>query len=175
MRIIASEPADWPPRQAVAPAQAVQRWAQRDEHMVSVVETKVLARDSRARALFLVDGLHALRAPFTLRTGGTGAVQVEPLAMRMAERWPREVWSALIDVPAVPATAPLVAALTGSDARESLRRAGIAHPFAVPVTPGFGTAAEWLHVATQPGVSFAFATAGIGLSDVVDAYVHTVR
>lgn len=175
VRIIAADPPGWPPARSLAPAQAVQRWAGRDEHMEAVFDSRVLARDSRARAIFFLDGLHALRAPFVLRTGGTAPVEVEPLAARLARRSPREVWSVLVDVPPVAGIVPSVAVLAGSAAREALRNEGITDAFAVLTTSEYGAAADWLLISTQPGVSFAFADPGVGLAGVANAYVHAVR
>lgn len=175
VRIVAVDPPGWPPARSLAPVQAVRLWAERDAHILSVLDSRILARDSRARAFFFVDGLHALRRPFVLRTGGSTPIEVMPVAARLAARSPREVWSALVDAPPPPAVTPIVAALTGSAARETLRREGVTTAFAVPASAAPGAAADWIAVATQPGVSFAFVETDVPLADVVDAYLFTVR
>lgn len=176
VRIVAADMPGWPPARAMAPAQAVLRWAERDAHMARVVSSRVLSRDSRARVVFFMNGLHALRAPIELRTGGTAPVPVMPLAARLAATAPREVWSALLDVPPVAASVPAVAVLVGSGARETLRRETLdGRAFVVPVTSQFGAASDWLAVRTQPGVTFSLADPDVPLAGVVDAYVHLIR
>lgn len=175
VRIVAADPPDWPPARALAPAQAVRAWAERDEHVLRVFRNRVQARDTRARAVFLLDGLHALRAPFVLRTGGTDAVEVVPVAARLAALWPGQVRTALVDGPRAAGTLPALVALVGSPARQSLRREGIDGNFAVAVSDAFGDAAAWLSVATQPGVSFSLADGDLPLAAAADTYIHVTR
>lgn len=172
IRIIAAGPADWPPERAMSPAAALARWSGIDAHMSARIEERVFTRDPRARAILLVDGLHALRVPFVVRTGGTPPVTVTPLAAILAGRNAREVWTALIDPAAAPPS-PVVAAYAGTAARETLRRSETGgSAFGLAALDRLGPADDWLRVATAPGLQFDLATARTTFAAVTDAYVY---
>ncbi len=172
IRVIAADLPGWPPARALAPAQAVTRFAGRDAHMMDVLNARVLVAGARPRVVFLMDGLHGLRVPYALRTGGA-AVEVTPLAARLAAMEPREVWSVLVDAPAGAAT-PEVALFAGSPAREALRRAGLAGRGFALTTAGrpFGAAEDWVSVVSLPGVSFAFEERDVALDAVVNQFLY---
>jgi hypothetical protein len=174
VRVIAADLPGWPPERSLAPAQMVSRWAERDPHMAAVVEDRILARDARARVVLIMDGLHAMRVSYVLRTGGTSPREIVPLAARLAEREPREVWSVLLDPPPAPGRTPPVATLTGSLAWPAVRDAVVPASFAADVTDAFGYAADWLDETTPPGISISV-PGGVALADAWNAWVYLPR
>jgi hypothetical protein len=173
VRIIAADIPAGSGSQSLAPSQVVARVAERDAHMERIVDDRILSREPRARVMFLLDGLHTLRVPFVLRTGGAAPVEVRPLAARLSEREPREVWTALVDPPPAGSVTAEIAAYSGTGAREVLRREeGPQRSFSVRTAESFGPASDWITVATRPGASVTLVPAGVLLSASVDAYVY---
>jgi hypothetical protein len=173
VRIVAADLPAGARSQSLAPGQLAARAAERDAHMERAVDDRIIAREPRARVLFLLDGLHTLRVPYVLRTGGAAPVEVRPLAARLSEREPREVWSALIDPAPTGSVTAEMAAYSGTAAREFLRREeSVLGSFSVRTLDSFGQASEWITVATRPGASVTLVPASVPLSDVVDTYVY---
>jgi hypothetical protein len=172
VRVIAAGRPGWPPQGPLSPGQALARYAERDLHMLHTLEESLLEREPRARVVFFVDGLHATRLPYVLRTGGTAPIRIEPLARRLAVLHPREVWNAMVDASTSSATAVAVAGYSGTAAREPLRRQAGGRAFAVPTTPALGNMADWIRVATQPGIEFEHAEPAALLTAGANAYVY---
>jgi hypothetical protein len=173
VRIIAADIPEGASSRSLAPSQVVARSAERDAHMERIVDERIFAREPRARVMFFLDGLHTLRVPFMLRTGGATPVEVRPLAARLSDREPREVWAALVDPAPSGSVTAEIAAYSGTGAREALRRAeGPVRSFLVRTRDSFGPAADWITVATRPGASVTLVPSTVPLSAVVDAYVY---
>jgi hypothetical protein len=174
IRIVAVDAPDWPPDRAVSPAQAVLRWSERDAAMEAALADGVFARQPLARVLVFADGLHALRLPVYVQTGGAPRVHVTPLARRLAERYPREVHAVLVDAPRVRSVAPVVAAYRGTRAAGALRREERPDgAVAVRIGPAFGTAADLINVDTPPGIGFGVADGDAAAADLADAWILT--
>jgi len=173
VRIIAADIPASSRSHSLSPSQVVARSVERDAHMERIVDERIFAREPRARVMFLLDGLHTLRVPFVLRTAGATPVEVQPLAVRLSRREPREVWTVLVDAaPAGNVTAE-IAAYSGTGAREVLRRGpGQQRSFELRAVESFGQASDWITVATRPGASVTLVPSSVLLSATVDAYVY---
>lgn len=172
VRVVAADLPDWPPSRPVSPSQAVRRHGERMAHMLEIVEDRVLEREPRARIVFFVDGLQALRLPHILRTGGAAPVRIEPLASRLMALYPREVWGALVDPVPIGGGTWAVAAYRGTEAHEPLRRAAGRRPIALRTAPSHGAARDWLRISTEPGIELELVDRQTPLADVADVYIY---
>lgn len=171
IRVIAADLPDWPPRRGTAPSQAATLFGQRSEHMLQQVQDRGLSRNARARMLFLVDGLQALKAGGArLQTGGTRPVEAPWLAARLRELAPQDVYTVLMDASAGAAGADVVA-YHGTAAGAALRRAGVATGTALRVDARFDELSRTpVDVRTATGVEFSL-QGGSTFSELADAYV----
>jgi hypothetical protein len=172
IRIVAADAPGWPPVRALSPASALIRFGERDRQMLEAIESRVLARDARARVLVFMDGLHVMRARYRIETGGAAPVEVTPVAAAAAERYPGEVFSFLVDASVARGTTPVVAAYRGTSARDVLRRAGIGGAWVgLNVDPGFGRTGSMLSAVTTPGVNLTFDQPDAPLASAADGYI----
>jgi hypothetical protein len=172
INVVAGDAEGWPPVQALSPAQAVSRYANRDVRLMAAIEDRVLARDARARVVVFADGLRVLRGRARLQTGGASLVTLTPAAALAAARFPGEVYSVLVDVPAARGFTPDVAAYRGTGAWDVLRRLpDLPDRVGVPVNESFGSAEDMLRIVTRPGISFTLESPGALLSSFADAYI----
>lgn len=172
IRIVAADAPGWPPERALSPANAVSRFGDRDRQILDALESRVLARDPRARVLVFMDGLHVVRARYSIETGGAAPVDVVPAAAAAAERFPGEVFSFLVDASVARGTNPPVASYRGTSVRDALRRAGIGGAwFGLHVDPAFGRVADIVSLTTMPGVTLTFRRPDAPLASAADAYI----
>jgi hypothetical protein len=172
IRIVAGDLPGWPPDRPLSPAQSVARHVERDPHLFDAVLTQVLARDARARALIFADGMHVLRARTRIQTGGAAPRDVVPLASRLADRFPREVYTLLVDAPPGRSVVPEVAAFRGTRAFDLLRRAqGLPLRFGVRINDSFGAAGGMIELVAKPGIRVALAEPDAPLAAIADGYI----
>jgi hypothetical protein len=158
---------------STSPARLAGEWAERDAHMLRVLDERVLAREARARVVFFLDGLHALDTSIVLRMEGASPVEIRSLAALLSERQPREVWSVLVDPPSRAGAPAQLATYTGTAAREVLRRENPAlRSIALPIVASFGQASDWIRVTSRPGSSVTLSPPDASLADVADVYVY---
>lgn len=172
VRILAVGPGPWPPAQALPPKDAAQAFAARGRAMADRVSDQMLSRTSRSRVIALVDPLQALRSGMgELRVGGGGAMQAHWFAATLAERYPVDVYSVLIDASLDRTGYPLVAQYAGTRVHERLRKAIPGDIIAVPVTGPVGAYDNPILVRTGPGISFSMLPEGHTFAQLADGYV----
>jgi len=171
IRVIAADLPDWPPPPGTAPHRAAVVFGQRDAFMAERVDSLVL-QNSRARALFFVDGLHVLRGGAALQSGGTGLVEITWLAQRLEQRFPGDVYSIAVDASAGRVPAPDVVAWRRTGAHDVLRRGvpGAPRSFGLPVTDAFDPIGAPVTVVAVPGTTFSLQPGG-RLRELVDGYI----
>lgn len=172
IRVIAADVPTWPPGPALSPHRAGELFGERDAFMAARIDSLLLGRSSRARALFFMDGLHGLSGGAALQAGGTGLVEITWLAERLRARYPRDVYAIAVDAPAVRALSPHVVAWRSTGAWDVLRE-GVPDtpaPFALGVTDAFDAIGAPVHVLATPGTTFSLQPGG-RLRDLVDGYV----
>jgi hypothetical protein len=174
IRIVAADRAGWPPARALSPHDAARTFGQRDEHMVEAVMARALAREPAARVLFFVNGLHALRTGGArIQTGGTRPVATQWLAARLAERYPQDVYTILVDASASRAAATEVAAYRGTAYDDVMRRARVGTGFALRVDEEFDALTRSpLRIISTTGLDFTLEPRGAPLSQLADAYIY---
>ncbi len=172
IRVIAADMPDWPPRPGTAPHRAAAVFGQRDAFMAERVDSLLLGRNSRVRALFFMSGLHVLRGGAALQSGGSGLVEITWLAQRLAQRYPGEVYSIAVDASAGRALAPDVVAWRRTGAYDVLRRGvpGAPRSVGMRVTDAFDAIGAPVSVVAVPGTTFSLQPGG-RLRDLVDAYI----
>lgn len=172
IRVIAADLPDWPPVRALSPNEAGERYGERDAFMAARTDSLLLERNSRARVLFFVDALNTLSGGATLQTGGTGLVEISWLAELMRTRFPRDVYSIIVDAATSRSNAPHVLAYRATGARDVLGSGvtGVPAPFALRVTEAFDPIGAPIHVVATPGTTFSLQPGG-ELRELVDAYV----
>lgn len=171
IRIIAADVPGWPPR-AASPHDATRLFGQRDEHMAQAVDAR--ARTPNARMLFFVGGLHTLKSGAgRLQTGGARPVEARWLAARMAERYPQDVFTILVDAPPSRAGAADVVAYRGTAAADVMRRAGAGNGFALRVDDEFDRLSRTpIRTVSATGMTFTFEPRAVTLSQLADAYIY---
>jgi hypothetical protein len=172
IRVIAGDLPSWPPSRGVAPNRAGSLYGQRDAFMAERVDSLLLTRNTRARALFFVDGLHTLRGGAALQSGGTGLVNITWLAQRLEERYPGDVYSIAVDASAGRVVPPDVVAWRRTGAYPVLRNGvpGAPRSFGLRVTDAFDPIGAPVHVAVMPGTTFTLQPGG-RLRELVDGYI----
>lgn len=172
IRVIAADLPSWPPQRGTAPNRAGTLYGERDAFMVARVDSLLLGRNSRARALFFMDGLHALRGGAALQSGGTGLVSITWLAQRLEERYPGDVYSIAVDASAGRVVPPAVVAWRGTGAWDVLRNGvpGAPRSFGLRVTDAFDPIGAPVRVAAVPGTTFSLQPGG-QLRELVNGYI----
>jgi hypothetical protein len=174
IRIVAADRPGWPPDRATARHHAASMYGERDAHMMDVVMRRALEREPGARALFFVNGLHALRTGGgRVQTGGTRAIQVRWLAARLAERFPHDVYTILTDAaPARVATAD-VAAYRGTRAGDIMRQGGVRSGSAFVITQPFDNLTRSpIRTVEAAGIDLLLEPRAAPLSTMADAYIY---
>lgn len=173
IRIVAADAEGWPPARAVSPADAAQRYGTRAESMLENVVERSLGRNPGSRALFFVDGLHALKSGGgRVQTGGARPVEIRWLAAQLRERYPADVYTILVDAPASRATSPTVAAYRGTALAEPLRRGGVRGGSGFRINDTFDALTRTpLRIAGTTGLEFTLEPRTAPLSELADAYV----
>ncbi len=172
IRVIAADLPAWPPARALSPHRAGELYGERDAFMEARVDSLLLGRSSRARALFFLDGLHGLRGGAALQAGGTGLVEITWLAERLRARYPRDVYTIAVDAPTERALSPHVVAWRATGAWDILREGVPDTPasFGLRVTDAFDAIGAPVHVLATPGTTFSLQPGG-ELRELVDGYV----
>ena len=173
IRIVALAPAG---ASVTSPARAATLFAERDERMLASIDRRILDRQPRARILFLVDGLSAMRVGGgVVQTGGTARIRTTWLAARLAERTPGEVFSILVDAPGGSPRAGSAASYTGTAARDIARGALGGRTAAIRVAESFRIGGPPVRWASAPGLALELVPAGLTMDRVADAYLYLGR
>ena len=172
IRILAAAPGPWPPVDALPPKDAAEAYAARGASMAERVSTQMLERTSRSRIVALVEPLQAIRSGSAeLRVGGGGAIQATWFAAALAERYPVDVYSVLLDVSLENTGYPLVVQYAGTRVHERLLKAVPSEAVGLPASGPIGDYRDPLRLRTGPGVSVSILPDDHTLSTLVDGYV----
>ena len=172
IRIVALDLAGWPPAGAESPSEAAQHFGQRDSVMFDNI-SRVLDLDPKARVLFFVGGLHALKAGTGIvQTGGTRTVEATWLASRLMRVYPQDVYSILVD--ATPSRIPsaTVAAYRGTAAGAVLRDAGVKAGTANTTNASFDFTHNPINIIDKPGIQFDLSAQDLKFMNLADAYIY---
>lgn len=172
VRIIAADLPGWPLERPLSPGQSATLFGRRDEHMLETVTNRVLDRNARARVLFFVDGVHVLKTSGQIVTGGTTPVPVPLLAGQLEQRFPREVFSMLVDAPASRGVNPQVARFRATRAYSVIRERRGDRSFALRPDRAFDYTGDMVLTTSQPGLTFEVLPSDYRLADLVDAYIY---
>lgn len=174
IRIIAADAPGWPPAQAISPAEAARRFAERADHMANTVMERSLARNPGARMLFLVDGLHALKSGGgRVQTGGAAPAPITWLAAQLRERFPADVYTVLIDAAPSRSISTPVAAYRGTEFADPLRRGSLPSGTALPVTAAFDDMARSpIRTVGTTGIDFTLEPRALPMTEIADAYIY---
>jgi hypothetical protein len=171
IRIIAADSPDWPPRAALRPRELATLYATRAEHMADRLQEEVLRMHPQARILILVDGFQAMRGGTAeFQAGGTRVIEARPLAAELDARYPREVFTVLLDGVSVLPGADEIA-YRGTALGPLLRAEGVRGPIAVPVSDAFDFQRNPVDTRTGPGLDLEFRPHGYRLREVAHAYI----
>jgi hypothetical protein len=173
VRILAIDHPDWPPARATSAADAARTFGARTDHMVEHLHERLLGRNPGARVLLLVDGLHALKSGSgRARTGGARPVDVDWLAARLAQRYPQDVFTVLLDATPARSPSPAVAAYRGTVAGDAMRQGGIRTGTALLTGPAFDAVARSpIRVIETTGLTFDLVPRDAPFTSLADAYV----
>jgi hypothetical protein len=170
VRIAALDVSGWPP-DVQRPSVTAALYAQRDQAMFEALE-KVLARNPGTRVLLLLGSYHVLKSGTTsLKYAGGQPVQVLPLAARLVDAYPGQVYSVLVDAPSLSAAGGTV----GTTKFFDLFRRGLsdlAPPIAVPVNAQFDGIREPIYENAVSGIKVDIEPDNYHLREVVDGYVY---
>jgi hypothetical protein len=174
IRIVAADRAGWPPARVISPHDAARLFAQRDEHMLDAVMERALARNPGARVLFFVNGLHALKSGGgRVQTGGTRPVETTWLASRLADRFPQDVYTILVDAAPSRVVATEVAAYRGTLAADVMRRAAVGSGFALRAGPELDALTRTpIRVVGTTGLEFTLEPRTARFSELADAWIY---
>ena len=174
IRILAADYPGWPPGHATAPSTAAEMFGQRDNHMLEVITTRALSRSPNVRMLFFMDGLHTLKSGGArAQTGGARPVEVEWLAAQLAQRYPQDVYTILLDAVPAGAIEAEVAAYRGTDVGDVFRRAGVSSGTALRIDERFDALSRTpIRVVGTTGMDFNLQPRATPLSQLADAYIY---
>ena len=175
IQILAADLEGWPPDPSTSPAEKARRFAERADSMVHNLERELLVMTPRARVLVFMSGLHALKTGYgELQTGGTNIVHANWFATRLAQRYPGEVYSFLVDAPGKGSSDELVP-YTGTRIPETARNVLPSGPWAVAINEIFGPFSRAIEENSIPGLSFQISPRQYRLHDVADGYIYLGR
>ncbi|HEX6307382.1 MAG TPA: hypothetical protein VFZ69_04285 [Longimicrobiales bacterium] len=174
IRIVAADAPGWPPARAASPASTAALFAERADRMLQLVLERSLARDSGARVLFFVDGLHALKnGGGRVQTGGATPVATTWLAAQLNGRFPADVYSILLDATPSRSVSAEVAAYRGTHFAEIFRRGGIGESTALPLGAAFDDASRSpIRTVGTTGHDFALEPRDTPATRLADAYIY---
>jgi hypothetical protein len=171
IRIVAADLSGWPPPRSMSPAELARRSAERDAHMQKRIQDE-LALNPSARMLIFMTGFHVLKRGLgEIQTGGSTPVQIAWLGQRLMQKSPEEVYSFLVDAPAVGASGDVIA-YQGTALGEILQRNGVNRTFVTSITAELDAISQPLVIRKSPGLTFEITPRDYQLSDVADAYIH---
>ncbi len=172
IRILAAGPGPWPPRAALPPKEAAESYAMRGSAMAARVNTQMLERTSSSRVVALVDPLQAIRTGHgELRVGGGGAIRADWFAASLAERYPVDIYSVLLDAALDNRGYPLVVQYAGTRVHERLLKALPSDAVGMPASGPVGDYGNPLVLRTGPGISASILPDDHTLATLVDGYV----
>jgi hypothetical protein len=173
IRIFAIDMVGWAGDPGRSPARLARDYAVRDSVMVARITEELLTRDQRARVLFFVDGLNALKTGGArVQTGGAGLVEGEWLAARLRRAHPGEVFTVLLDAPPGRVVGGEVAVYRGTRFYESLRRADdLPDRFGVRIDESLDGVIRPIRATSAPGITVDIVPQDYRLRDVADVYV----
>ena len=111
------------------------------------------------------------RARVSCESGGGGAIRANWFAATLAERYPVDVYSVLVDASLDPSGYPLVAQYAGTRVHARLRKAIPGDIVAVPVSGPIGEYRDPILVRTGPGIGFSIAPDDHTFAQLADGYV----
>ena len=171
IQVVAADLNGWPPARPISPTDRARKSAEREAYMQKRIQD-VINLNPRARVLIYMTGFHALkRGVGELQTGGATPVQIAWLGSRLMNAAPDEVYSFLVDAPAVGTTTD-VTTYSGTTLASVLQRNGVNRTFVTRITSELDALAQPLVVKKSPGLSFDITPRDYKLSDVADAYIH---
>jgi hypothetical protein len=142
--------------------------------MLTNLESELLSRSPRSRVLIFMSGLHALEnSAGQLQTGGVATVQTRWLATRLAERYPGEVYSFLVDASGNGSTEELVP-YNGTRIPEMATRLP-GGQYALPIGKEFDAFSHAVRENSIPGIRFEIVPRQYRLKDVADEYIYLGR
>lgn len=172
IRIMAAAPGPWPPREALPPKGAAEAYAMRGSAMAERVSEQMLERTSRSRVVALVEPLQAIRTGHgELRVGGGGAIRADWFAAVLAQRYPVDVYSVLVDASIEGTGYPVVVQFAGTRVHERLLKAIPAESVGLPASGPIGDYQNPLQLRTGPGVTASILPDDHTLATLVDGYV----
>ena len=172
IRVVAADLEQWGEHAALSPADLARKYGERSRAMADALDDHVLTMSSRARVLIFMDGLHALRAgTLQLQTGGTATVEAPPFAARLAQNYPGEVYSALVEA-AGAGTSRDVLDFRGTRLPEAAENALPNGKYAMRIDQSFEFLSNPIAYRATPGITVQIVPRGYRLTDVADLYVH---
>jgi hypothetical protein len=175
IHILAADLKNWPAVRAESPALSARRFAERDAAMMKNLEDELLERTPRARVFVFMTGLHALKSTEgQLQTGGVATVETKWFADRLAERYPGEVQSVLVDAPGSGSTDELVT-YNGTRIPEVAKAKMPSGQYALPIGSQFNVFSHALRENSIPGLRFELTPRDYRLPDLADLYVYLGR
>lgn len=176
IRILAAAPGPWPPREALPPKSAAEAYAMRGAAMAARVGAQMLERTSRSRVVALVEPLQAIRSGYAeLRVGGGGAIRADWFAAVLAQRYPVDVYSVLVDASLEGTGYPSVVQFGGTRVHERLLKAVPSAPVGVPASGPVGEYRDPIRLRTGPGVNASILPDDHTLATLIDGYVFLPR
>jgi len=172
IHVVALDAERWPPDRALPPGELARRFGARDSIMAERVEQQ-LQLNPRARMLIFVGGLNALHdAGGLVQTGGTAPVEVSWFAARLARLYPLDVFSVLVDAPAVAEPRIRVISYQGTAAGPLLAERYRGEPAAILLLPDRPYPDHPIRFATTPGIRFQLTPDDLQLPQAADAYAY---
>jgi len=140
--------------------------------MAERIAAQMLERTSRSRVVALVDPLQAIRTGSAeLRVGGGGAIDAHWLAATLAERYPVDVYSVLLDASLESTGYPLVVQFAGTRLHERLLKAIPGEAVGMPASGPIGDYRNPILLRTGPGVTVSILPDDHRLADLASGYV----
>jgi hypothetical protein len=174
VRILAADRPGWPPGRNTSPHDAARMFGERDGHMAETVISRALDREPGSRVLFFMNGVHTLKTGGArLQTGGTRPVDVTWLAARLAERYPQDVFTILVDASPSRVVTADVATYRGTAMADVMRRGGLGSGFALRAGDEFDALTRSpIHIISTTGLEFIAEPRGVPFSQLADAYIY---
>jgi hypothetical protein len=172
IRLVAIDQPGWPPLRAVSPLGMLQSLADREEHMLRIIQERILNREPRASILIFADGLQALRARVRIEAGGSSAGETALLANRLAEIQPGRVFSVIVDAPSNVASLNEPQYLPARLFQLTRHAVPDALPLAFPLSSDFPATLADLAATAPPGITLLLAPGQAPLSRVADLYIR---
>lgn len=175
IRILAADHPDWPASSALAPSAAAALYARRDEFMAETVQRMLLGPYPRSRTLLFMEGYHTLNGgEASFAVGGADPIPVKWLAVRLAEDFPTEVYTVLVESTGSGNAYDLVAGYSNTAAFDIVRK-GLENarpPLAVAIDEHFDFIRDPVLENAGPGIELDIGPRDYRLREIADAYVY---